>query len=155
MGSSWITAETIDVTKRVLGRYLVTDLDAVELDALQVRNIELLELLETQLERELIDERGGPVTGALIDSAGFSGFLPPGSKAGLPDYRWRSLGPPCGNCGDNSGWHAWYPKHLLERGEPKRLVWVACADCNDDGLKPKPKLCSVCGYTKPFCLENR
>jgi hypothetical protein len=43
----------------------------------------------------------------------------------------------CGNC-DGSGWHAWYPN--LPDGTPAGLVWVACADCNDDEHKPKPAL---------------
>ena len=55
----------------------------------------------------------------------------------------------CDNCGDDSGWHAWYPLNLKTRR--RDLVWSACADCNDDGLKPKPELCESCGYTEPFC----
>lgn len=58
----------------------------------------------------------------------------------------------CGNCGDGSGWLAWYPRHLLEPGQPVRLEWVACADCNDDAAKPKPELCEGCGFTEPECL---
>lgn len=52
----------------------------------------------------------------------------------------------CGNCGDGSGWQVWRPNG--GRG----FVWVACADCNDDGKKPKPDLCEGCGETEPFCL---
>ncbi len=55
----------------------------------------------------------------------------------------------CGNCGDGLGWHAWYPI-AMATGQ-RELVWVACADCNDDASKPKPELCA-CGYTKPFCI---
>lgn len=55
----------------------------------------------------------------------------------------------CGNCGDGSGWHAWYPVHV-DTGQ-RKLVWVACADCNDDAQKPKPDLCESCGLTEPFC----
>ena len=55
----------------------------------------------------------------------------------------------CDNCGDGSGWIAWYPFVIAE--QRRRLVWAGCADCNDDGLKPKPELCEGCGYTKPFC----
>jgi hypothetical protein len=54
----------------------------------------------------------------------------------------------CGNCG-GPGWHALYPLNLAI-GE-RKLVWSACADCNDDGNMPKPELCEGCGETEPFC----
>lgn len=54
----------------------------------------------------------------------------------------------CGNCGDGRGWHVWRP--TLPNGQ-RGFVWVACADCNDDGAKPKPDLCEGCGETQPFC----
>ncbi len=57
MAQSWITEQTIVCVKRVLGRYLVVDLEAVSLDESQVQNIELLDLLEAQLERERKEER--------------------------------------------------------------------------------------------------
>ena len=55
----------------------------------------------------------------------------------------------CGNCGDGSGWHIW-PTYESPSGK-FIYVWVACADCNDDGLKPKPDLCEGCGQTPAFC----
>lgn len=55
----------------------------------------------------------------------------------------------CGNCGDGCGWHIWWT-HELPSGKGV-YVWSACADCNDDGLKPKPELCEGCGDTPAFC----
>jgi hypothetical protein len=54
-------------------------------------------------------------------------------------------------CGDGSGWIVWRPRRLNGRG--RDFVWAACADCNDDGLKPKPPLeiCEGCGETALFC----
>ena len=45
----------------------------------------------------------------------------------------------CDNCGDGKGWHRFSG------------TWAACADCNDDGKKPKPDFCEGCGETEPFC----
>jgi len=54
--------------------------------------------------------------------------------------------PTCSNCGDDSGWTIWHT-HTWPDGIPhirdedatvEVVVWVACADCNDDELKPKP-----------------
>ena len=56
----------------------------------------------------------------------------------------------CANCGDGSGWSIWRPRSV--EGCPTAGVWVACADCNDDGQKPKPDLCDGCGNTRPFCV---
>lgn len=39
---------------------------------------------------------------------------------------------PCDTC-NGSAWFWW---------ETAR-VWVACADCNDDGLAPKPKVANL------------
>jgi hypothetical protein len=50
---------------------------------------------------------------------------------------------PCDNCGDGSGW-----ARTRIGGETH---WGACADCNDDGEKPKPPYCSRCDETFPFC----
>lgn len=55
----------------------------------------------------------------------------------------------CDNCGDGCGWHI-VPMHEAKTGKLV-YVWSACADCNDDGLKPKPELCEGCGETPAFC----
>ena len=48
-----------------------------------------------------------------------------------------------------SGWSVWRPVNA-QTGK-REFVWVACADCNDDALKPKPDLCEGCGETADFC----
>jgi DnaJ-class molecular chaperone len=54
----------------------------------------------------------------------------------------------CSNCG-GTGWHAWRPQRTTDGR--RVLVWVACADCNDDERMLKPELCEGCGDTQPFC----
>lgn len=49
----------------------------------------------------------------------------------------------CGNCGDGSGW----ARIALDTGSD----WGACSECNVDGQKPKPPLCTRCRETFPFC----
>lgn len=66
----------------------------------------------------------------------------------------------CGNCGDGSGWTVWHTRtwppgvpHV--RNEDAMIpvrVWVACADCNDDQLKPKPECCEGCGEKSAECV---
>lgn len=60
-----------------------------------------------------------------------------------------ALGPelPCANCGDASGWARVRINGLDE--------WAACADCNDEGAKPKPAFCLKCSETFPFCRCRR
>lgn len=76
----------------------------------------------------------------------------------IVNYTWiektpKADSPACINCGDGCGWVAWYPYDLVE--QKRRLVWAACADCNDDEAKPKPDpalaLCEACGQTRPYC----
>jgi hypothetical protein len=57
----------------------------------------------------------------------------------------------CENCGDGSGWSVWRTRELP--GNKPVLVWAACADCNDDGDKPKPEMnfCEGCGEWWNFC----
>jgi hypothetical protein len=55
----------------------------------------------------------------------------------------------CSNCGDNSGWTLWFPRDA-KTGRIMR-VWAACADCNDDQLKPKPDCCEGCGEKATEC----
>src|SRR5260370_825881 len=43
----------------------------------------------------------------------------------------------CANCGDGSGWSAWYPLNLQTKR--RDLLWVARGDCNDEEAKPQPK----------------
>jgi hypothetical protein len=65
----------------------------------------------------------------------------------------------CENCGDNSGWTLWYTEIFngrLQSGYPGYpvCVFVACADCNDDGLKPYPApwpVCKCCEQSLSFC----
>jgi hypothetical protein len=61
----------------------------------------------------------------------------------------RSESAPCGNCGDGCGWSIWFTREMPS-GKPV-YVWAACADCNDDALKPKPELCEGCAETPAFC----
>lgn len=56
----------------------------------------------------------------------------------------------CGNCGDDSGWTIWWPFDL-KLGRRVR-IWAACADCNDDGKKPKPDCCEGCGEKATECM---
>jgi len=59
----------------------------------------------------------------------------------------------CDNCGDGSGWNTWYTRRLPTKF--KDIVWVACADCNDDDQKRKPTHCLFCQNTRPYCTcEN-
>ena len=53
----------------------------------------------------------------------------------------------CDNCGDGCGWH------FITLGNER--IWSACADCNDDGKKPRPDLCEGCGDTEAFCHCER
>lgn len=63
---------------------------------------------------------------------------------------------PCGNCGDDSGWTVWQTA-ILDNGQPPGhpvSMFVACADCNDDGLKPYPApwpVCKICGESLQIC----
>jgi hypothetical protein len=65
----------------------------------------------------------------------------------------------CGNCGDDSGWLIWHtfawpvgvPHLRNEDATVPVRVWAACADCNDDGLKPKPECCEGCGEKLNEC----
>ena len=63
--------------------------------------------------------------------------------------------PPCGNCVDGSGWTVWRTRIFDENRElwPVTL-FVGCADCNDDGLKPYPipwPICQICEESLQFC----
>ena len=63
----------------------------------------------------------------------------------------------CGNCGDGSGWTVWRTAILGEFGVPSFpvCVFVACADCNDDGIKPYPApwpVCKRCEESMQFCI---
>lgn len=63
--------------------------------------------------------------------------------------------PPCDNCGDGSGWTVWKTQIYDSNGAlwPVSL-FVACADCNDDGLKPFPApwpVCSICEESLQIC----
>lgn len=55
----------------------------------------------------------------------------------------------CDNCGDDSGWTP-VPMMRFEDGATE-WVWFACADCNDDGVKPKPDVCEACGHKEVDC----
>lgn len=63
---------------------------------------------------------------------------------------WSPADPaPCDNCGDGSGWN-YVDMKDVKTGRVK-WVWFACADCNDDGLKPKPDVCSTCHRREEVC----
>jgi hypothetical protein len=61
----------------------------------------------------------------------------------------------CENCLDGSGWTVW--KTQIHDGHGRYFpvtMFVACADCNDDGLKPYPApwpVCLACEESKQFC----
>jgi hypothetical protein len=61
--------------------------------------------------------------------------------------------PVCDNCGDGSGWTVWRTR--IYGGELRDFaLFVACADCNDDQLKPYPTpwpVCHRCEESAQFC----
>lgn len=63
--------------------------------------------------------------------------------------------PPCENCIDGSGWTVWRTD-IYDEARILRPVcmFVACADCNDDGEKPYPApwpVCSICENSLQLC----
>lgn len=63
---------------------------------------------------------------------------------------WSPADPaPCDNCGDGCGWH--HEQMRTPEGKP-HMVWFACADCNDDEVKPKPEVCEECGRREEICI---
>ncbi len=66
----------------------------------------------------------------------------------------------CGNCGDGSGWTVWRTEVFngCQRPGYPVAVFVACADCNDDQLKPYPApwpICLVCEESIQFCNNEQ